>query len=227
MNNSIPKSIFDFLLALRQNNNREWMQDHKTEYLKNEAILRDFYAEVEQGLGATDEIAEVKIYRINRDLRFRKDKTPYNSHRSVSFTRAGAHRRGGYYFRVDPGNCYMSGGFFGPEREDLFRIRKEFETDATEIRAILEEENFKKAFGGLLQADAVKSAPKGFDKQHENMDLIKLRSFVVRHPFTDKEVQSENFGENLLYHFLLLRPFLDYMSSVLTTDLNGISLLDQ
>lgn len=202
------------------------MQDHKKEYLANEEILKSFYSEVEKGLMLTDEIAKVKIFRINRDLRFRKDKTPYNSHRSVSFSRAGVQRRGGYYFRLDPGNCYMAGGFFEPNKEDLFRIRKEFEIDASEIREILNEKEFKKVFGDFIQSNAVKSAPKGFDKEHENIDLIKLKSFVVKHPFTDEEVLSENFAETLLYHFRLLRPFFDYMSSVLTTDLNGVSLLD-
>lgn len=226
MSITIPKSAFDFLLELRQNNDRDWMQDHKKEYLANEEILKSFYSEVEKGLMLTDEIAKVKIFRINRDLRFRKDKTPYNSHRSVSFSRAGAQRRGGYYFRLDPGNCYMAGGFFEPNKEDLFRIRKEFEIDASEIREILNEKEFKKVFGDFIQSNAVKSAPKGFDKEHENIDLIKLKSFVVKHPFTDEEVLSENFAETLLYHFRLLRPFFDYMSSVLTTDLNGVSLLD-
>lgn len=226
MSISIPKSIFDFLFELRQNNNREWMQEHRKEYLANEETLKSFYSEVEKGLMKTDEIAKVKIFRINRDLRFRKDKTPYNSHRSVSFSRAGAQRRGGYYFRLDPGNCYMAGGFFDPNKDDLLRIRKEFEIDSSEIRGILNEKEFKKTFGGFVQTNAVKSAPNGFDKEHENIDLIKLKSFVVRHSFTDEEVISEGFAESLLHHFQMLRPFFDYMSNVLTTDLNGVSLLD-
>lgn len=226
MSNSIPKSAFDFLLALRENNNRDWMQEHKKEYLANEEKLKNFYSEVEKGLNEADEIAKVKIFRINRDLRFRKDKTPYNSHRSVSFNRGAAQRRGGYYFRLDPGNCYMAGGFFEPNKEDLFRIRKEFEIDASEIREILNEKEFKKTFGNLLQTNAVKSAPKGFDKDHENIDLIKLKSFVVKRSYTNEEVLSEDFAETLVQHYKQLRPFFDYMSSVLTTDLNGVSLLD-
>ena len=226
MSISIPKSTFDFLLELRNNNNRDWMLEHKKEYLANEEILKNFYSEVEKRLIKSDEISKVKIFRINRDLRFSKNKTPYNSHRSVSFSRAGAHRRGGYYFRLDPGNCYMAGGFFDPEPTDLFRIRKEFEIDSSDIRNILNEPEFKKAFGGFVQANAVKSAPKGFDKEDENIDLIKLKSFTAKHSFTDQEVTSEDFIESLLHHFQLLRPFFDYMSLVLTTDLNGVSLLD-
>src|SRR5690606_33190199 len=135
------------LRKLKNNNTREWMQEHKSEYLANEMVLKQFYAAVEKSLNRTDEIAASKIFRIHRDIRFSKDKTPYNVHRSVSFSRAGAHRRGGYYLRLEPGNSYMAGGFFEPNPADLFRIRKEFETDASEIHDILNQRDFKKAFG--------------------------------------------------------------------------------
>ena len=222
----IPNSVFQFLKELKQNNSREWMQDHKTNYLANEKILKKFYSEVEFGLNQTDKISKVKIFRINRDLRFTPNKTPYNSHRSASFSREGAHRRGGYYLRLDPGNSYMAGGFFDPNPADLLRIRKEFQMDASEIREILSGKEFQKAFGGFLTENAVKTAPKGFDKEDKNIDLIKLKGFVFRHRFTDEEVFSEGFKESLLYHYCLLRPFFDYMSSVLTTDLNGVSLFE-
>ncbi|MCB0455767.1 MAG: DUF2461 family protein, partial [Aequorivita sp.] len=85
MNPTIPKAAFDFLLKLKENNNRDWMQEHKKEYLANEKALKEFYVVVEKGLNTTDEIATTKIFRINRDIRFSNDKTPYNVHRSVSF----------------------------------------------------------------------------------------------------------------------------------------------
>ena len=103
----IPKTAFDFLLRLKENNNREWMQEHKKEYLANEKALKEFYAAVEKELNTTDEIDKIKIFRINRDVRFSNDKTPYNVHRSVSFSRSGAHRRGGYYLRLEPGNSFI------------------------------------------------------------------------------------------------------------------------
>ncbi len=119
----------------------------------------------------------------------------------------------------------MAGGFFEPNSTDLLRIRKEFEMDSTEIRKILKQPAFKKAFGGFNNENAVKTAPKGFDKENGNIDLIKLKSFFVVHKFTDAEVFSENFQENLNNQYFLLRPFFDYMSEILTTDLNGTSLL--
>jgi uncharacterized protein (TIGR02453 family) len=221
----IPKTSFDFLKKLKQNNHRDWMQENKKEYLGNEKALKIFYAEVEKGLNKTDEIAKQKIFRINRDIRFSKDKTPYNVHRSVSWSRAGAQRRGGYYLRLESGNTFMAGGFFAPEPADLLRIRKEFEMDPTEIRKILVQKEFHKAFGGFNQAYAVKTAPKGFSKEDPNIDLIRLKSYFVQHSFTDTEVFASDFKEKLLYHYELLRPYYNYMSEVLTTDLNGVSLL--
>lgn len=222
---TIPEASFDFLLKLKKNNHRDWMQEHKSEYLANEKKLKAFYASVKDELNKTDEVDALKVFRINRDVRFSKNKTPYNVHRSVSFSRAGAHRRGGYYLRLEPGNSLMAAGFFNPNPADLLRIRKEFELDASEIRDILKEKAFKNAFGAFDQNNAVKTAPKGFSKEDENIDLLRLKSFVVTHKFSDEEVFSEDFQKNLMNYFLLVRPFFDYMSDVLTTDLNGESLV--
>ncbi len=222
----IPLSVFRFLKELKQNNNREWMQVHKKRYLENEKALKQFYQAVTEELNKTDSILKTKVFRINRDLRFSKDKTPYNTHRSVSFSRAGAERRGGYYLRIEPGNSLLAGGFFAPEPADLFRIRKEFEADASEIEKILNQPKFKTAFGGFNREKSVKTAPKGFDKNHPNIDLLRLKSFYVVHSFSDEEVVAANFLNNVIFHFKLLRPFFNYMSEVLTTNLNGESLID-
>ena len=226
MNTVIPEKSFDFLKKLKENNSREWMQEHKPEFLEHEEVFKNFYAEIESGLDKWDKVSKTKVYRIYRDLRFSADKTPYNVHRSASFLRAGAHRRGSYYLRLQPGNSLVAGGFFNPNPVDLLRIRKEFEMDSSEIKDILEQSEFAKAFGAFITDSAVKTAPKGFDPHHDNIDLIKLKKFVVRHHFTDEEVFSDSFGATVLHHFNLLLPFFDYMSSVLTTDLNGVSLLE-
>lgn len=226
MNTTIPKSAFEFLKKLKQNNDRVWMQENKNEYLTNEKALKKFYSEIEKDLNIEDKILKLKVFRINRDIRFSKDKTPYNVHRSASFSRAGANRRGGYYLRLEPGNSFMAGGFFNPEPSDLLRIRKEIELDSSELREILNETSFKKVFGGFSQEQTVKTAPRGFDKEDKNIDLIRLKNYVARHKFSDKEVFAEDFKDKLLYQYLQLRPFFNYMSEVLTTDLNGISILD-
>ena len=222
---TIPKSSFVFLNKLKKNNHRDWMQENKKEYLANEKLLKQFYASIESNLNVSDEISKLKVFRINRDVRFSKNKTPYNVHRSASFSRAGAHRRGSYYLRLEPGKSAMAGGFFSPESPDLLRIRREFEMDSSEIREILSNKDFNKAFGGFNQEYKVKTAPRDFNKEDPNIDLIKLKSYYVSHSFTDAEVFSKDFEENLMHHFMLLRPYFDYMSDVLTTDLNGESLL--
>ena len=221
----IPNSVFSFLKDLKANNHRDWMKKQKKKYQENEKALKKFYLEIEKGLNEKDQIETLKVFRINRDIRFSNDKTPYNVHRSVSFSRAGEHRRGGYYLRIEPGKTLMAGGFFDPNPSDLLRIRKEFEMDAAPIRKILDNSDFQKAFGGFNQEYKVKTAPKGFSKEDPNIDLIQLKSFFVTHQFTDAEVIAPNFKENLLYHYRLLRPYFDYMSEVLTTDLNGVSLI--
>lgn len=97
--------------------------------------------------------------------------------------------------------------------------------DDSDIREILEQKEFKKAFGGFSTLDQVKTAPKGFNKEHPAIDLIRNKSFVVSHAFTDQEVLAPDFADNVIHHYELLRPFFDYMSDVLTTDLNGEPLI--
>ena len=225
MTTSVSPSSLNFLKKLRQNNHKDWMQDHKKEYLASELSLKELYKEILSGLGVSDEIEKQKIFRINRDVRFSNNKTPYNSHRSVSWSRAGAWRRGGYYLRIEPGRCAIGGGFFGPESQDLLRIRKEFELDSEPIRAILAKKEFQKFYKNFNQEYKVKTAPKGFDKLDPNIDLIRLKSFFVIHEFTDAQVQASNFATTVVKGFEILRPFFDYMSEVLTTDLNGESIL--
>ena len=222
---AIQKSIFSFLNKLKTNNNRDWMTEHKKEYQSNEKLLKQFYGSVEASLNITDEISKLKVFRINRDLRFSKDKTPYNTHRSASFSRAGAQRRGSYYLRIEPGSSAMAGGFFSPDPVDLLRIRREFEMDTTEIRTIFNQKEFNKVFQGFNQENQLKIAPRDFNKEDPNIDLIKLKNYFVVHNFSDDEVMSKDFEDRLMHHFLLLRPYFDYMSEVLTTDLNGVSLL--
>lgn len=226
--NSIPRTSLDFLLQLKENNHKDWMTENKKTYQASEKALKAFYNDILEGLNIDDDIEKLKVFRINRDIRFSKDKTPYNVHRSVSYSRAGAHRRGGYYLRIEPGgNSVVAGGFFNPEPKDLKRIRTEFQMDASEIRGILASPAFAKAYGGTFDAwDPVKTAPKGFSKEDPNIDLIRLKNFFVTKKFTDKEVLAPNFAKKVLEHFQLLRPYFDYMSDVLTTDLNGVSLLD-
>lgn len=221
----ITKASFNFLKKLEKNNNREWFTDNKNEFKTHETAAKSFYAGVLERLNQHDEIEKMKMFRIYRDVRFSKDKTPYKSHFAGSFSRAGAHRRGGYYLRLKPGETFLATGFWEPNKEDLFRIRKEFELDAEEFRNTISETGFKDIWGEL-QGDGVKTAPKGFDKEHPNIDLIKRKQFIFVRNFSDTLVLSEDFIEEVDNSFRAIRPYFDLMSSILTTNLNGESLID-
>ncbi len=221
----IQQTTFDFLKALDKNNNREWFSDNKSLYDSSLDNAKTVFKEVYHNLQQHDNIEKQKIYRIYRDVRFSKDKTPYNPRFATAFSRLGKELRGGYFLQVKPNESMIGGGFWRPEKEDLFRIRKEFEIDDSEIRAILSEQNFVNYFGGKLHGEELKSAPKGFDKEHPAIDLIRKKGFVAIRNFSDKEVLSDNFIEEVNKTFKALRPYFDFMSDVLTTNLNGESLI--
>jgi len=222
----IEKSTFKYLSDLRKNNQREWYHENKNAFQEAQLNAKEMYLAVRNNLEKTDEIDRFKMFRIYRDLRFSKDKTPYKTHFAGSFSRTGKSLRGGYYLRIKPGDSFLAGGFWEPNKEDLFRIRKELEYDATEMRSILNDTNFKKIFGGKLEGSELKTVPRGFDKEDVTIDLIRKKGFIAVRNFSDKEVLSANFLSLVEESFLALRPFFDYMSAVLTTNLNGESLID-
>ena len=132
--------------------------------------------------------------------------------------------RGGYYLHISPGDSFIATGFWQPNKDDLFRIRKEFEIDDTEIRAIIKSKKFKDVWGEFV-GEEVKTAPKGFNKEHPAIDIIKKKQFILVKKFSDKEVTSAEFLNDVNVAFKAIRPYFDYMSDVLTTDLNGVSLI--
>ena len=221
----INKETLEFLKHLKHNNNREWFTENKSRYTKEQANFKGFMATLAQEMNQHDAIEKSKLFRIYRDIRFSKDKTPYKSSFSGFMSRKGNHRRGGYYVHIEPGNSFLGAGFWKPEKDDLLRIRKEWGMDAQELKAILREESFA-ATWGPLQGDSVKTAPKGFDKEHPNIDFIKKKQYIFQKSFTDKEVVSADFLPNVNRAFKIIRPYFDLMSNILTTNLNGESLID-
>ena len=220
------KTSFQFLNNLKKNNNRDWFSEHKSTYLKAQQNAKEVFEEVNQNLQKHDEIEKSKMMRIYRDVRFSKDKTPYKAHFANSFSRLGKELRGGYFLRIRPGESFLAGGFWEPNKEDLFRIRKEIELDASEIKNILKEENYKKYFGGKFESlSELKTAPRGFDKEHPDVDLLRKKGFIASRNFTDAEVLSPNFINSVDESFKVLRPFFDLFSDILTTNLNGESIV--
>lgn len=220
----ITKSTLQFLKELKKNNNREWFTEHKSTFKIHETEVKAFLNGVTELMRSHDEIEKLKVFRIYRDVRFSKDKTPYKYNFSGSMTRAGQERRGGYYIHIQPKGSFIAAGFWNPEKEDLLRIRKEWEVDASDFRDILNDKDFKSIWGDLT-GEELKTVPKGFDKEDANIDLIRKKQFIFVKNFTDAQVTSPNFGENINEAFKAIRPYFDLMSNVLTTNLNGESLL--
>tara|TARA_R110002111_G_scaffold214522_1_gene277448 strand:+ start:691 stop:1374 length:684 start_codon:yes stop_codon:yes gene_type:complete len=222
----ITKHTFNFLTDLAQNNNRDWFTENKPRYEKSHKEMYTFAESIITKLNEFDSIStpsgKKSMYRIYRDVRFSKNKDPYKTNRSGSFAREGAERRGGYYFSISPGETIIGGGFYQPNTEDLNLLRKQLEMDATPLRKVLEDKNFKKYYGKLL-GEQLKTAPRGFDKEDPNIDLLRYKSFFVMHKFTDEEVLSDDFEQKVIKGYKILQDFFDVMTSYLTTDLNGES----
>lgn len=225
MANTIPKETLPFLIKLSKNNNRDWFNYNKAEFKAIETKVKEAYNSLGELLNNHDQIDKVKVFRIYRDVRFSKNKLPYKTHFGGSFHRKKPELRGGYYLHIQPKNeSFIATGFWEPNKEDLFRIRKEFEMDDSEIREILNQTKFKNTWGSFV-GDELKTAPKGFDKEHQAIDLIRKKQFIFIKKYTDKEVNSKGFLDDVNTSFVNVRPFFDYMSDILTTNLNGESLL--
>ena len=225
MTTTVPKETLKFLKQLKNNNNRDWFNAHKKEFKALEADVKGFYNSVLENLRVHDDIDKLKVFRIYRDVRFSKNKLPYKTHFGGSFHRTKPNLRGGYYLHIQPNNeSFIATGFWEPNKEDLFRIRKEFEMDDEEIRSIIGKASFKKIWGDFV-GDEVKTAPKGFRKDHHAIDLIKKKQYIFIKKFTDNQVLDENFIKEIDRDFKAIRPYFDYMSDVLTTNLNGESLI--
>ena len=219
------KSSLSYLKKLKKNNNRDWFAEHKPTFIEAQNNAKELYAEIRNNLDKHDDIEKFKLFRIYRDVRFSKDKTPYKPHFAGSFSRLGKQLRGGYYLRIRPGESFLAGGFWEPNKEDLLRIRKEIEVDASEFREILDDKNFQYYFGNSFKGDELKTAPRGFDKEHPDVDLLRKKGFIAVRNFTDHEVLSPNFCSEVDKSYMALRPFFNLFSDILTTNLNGESLI--
>ncbi len=222
----ITPEVLEFLQELKENNNRDWFTDHKSRFRQAQSRVRQFYNAVADRLRMHDDIERLKMFRIYRDLRFSADKTPFKPHFAGSFKRAGEHLRGGYYLRIRPGESFAAVGFWDPRPPDLLRIRKELELDASEFRSCIGSVDFNEVWGDI-KGDTVKTAPRGFKQDHPDIDLIRHKQFIFVRGYSDEQVTSPGFAENLDHAYRAVRPWFDLMSEILTTNLDGESLLDQ
>lgn len=221
---TITKSTLDFLRALSRNNNRDWFNAHKDQSHAAQANVEAFLDHLIVLMNTHDEIETLSgkkcLYRIYNDVRFSKDKSLYNPRFSGYLRRFKPMLRGGYYIWIKPGGSHIGCGFAFPAADDLKRIRQDIERNYDNWRKILNTKSMLSTFGSM-RGEQVKTVPRGFDKDHPAIELLRYKQFWFEHHFNDKEVLSKDFAGKVSRTFKVIRPFFDYMSEVLTTDLNG------
>jgi uncharacterized protein (TIGR02453 family) len=222
----LSKETLQFLEDLKANNNRDWFLTNKKRY---ELFKKDYhqliadFLEVMKPLDASLEMLEIKncTFRINRDIRFSKDKSPYKSHLGIWMnTNPGNGNGPGYYIHIEKGASFIAGGFYSPEPADLKKIRKEIAFFYDDLEEIVNEKNFKKHFNGLdrTESNSLKNAPKGFEKDHPAIEFLKLKSFTVSKKLADAALLDPNFVKNSAEKLIALKPLLEFLNRGLSAD---------
>lgn len=209
--------ILKFLKAVGKNNNRDWFEKNKPTYLKAKDGFDDFLEALHKDLLKFDDsLANMNprkaAFRIYRDVRFSKDKRPYKTNMGAGFSEHGKmEQEPGYYLHIEPGKSFVAGGLYMPSPENLAKIRQEIDYNADKLLKILNNKKFKAYYKGLSDWDKLKTMPKGYAKDHPHIDLLKNKSFVVSHNFTDAEVTNKNFQKKVAEACKLLKPLNDYL----------------
>ena len=214
----LQPSTLKFLKALKKNNNRPWFEEHRKQY---ETAKEDFLLFAEKliaGIAAFDPpIAHLKAkdctFRINRDVRFSKDKSPYKNNIAGYFNRNGKKANGaGYYLHVEPGKSFAAGGLWMPEPKDLAKIRQEIDYSFDAWKKVVGNPAFKKTFTEGVKGEALVRPPKGYEDSNPAIDFLKLKTFVVSRPFTDTEVQNKTFVKDVAATFKTMKPMIDFLN---------------
>ncbi|GAA4836933.1 DUF2461 domain-containing protein [Algivirga pacifica] len=211
------KDIFSFLNDLSLHNDREWMQEHKPQYQQAKKQVQEVVASLIEGVTQFDPAImgltpKDCLFRLHRDTRFSKDKTPYKTNFGASIKEGGRKSiQAGYYLHLQPGNSFVGGGTYMPAATELKKIRQEIDYCGEEFRSIIEEPEFVKTFGEIY-GERLKTAPKGYPKDHPDIDLLRLKSFVVLRPFSDREVMQKYFLNKALEVCQQLKPMNDFIN---------------
>jgi len=209
----IHPDTFGFLEAVKENNDREWFQQHRDTYEQAWQNMKDFTQAVITGLAETDRYISADIpvskclFRIYRDTRFSKDKTPYKTWLGAGISTAGRKLNGPeYYLHIQPGNSFAAGGYWRPEKDHLAAIRQEIDYNGAELSAILEEADFKKNCHLDMQ-DKLKRPPAGYDADNPYIEWLKLKSFTAFASFKDVELSRAGGLEQVLQAFRRMYRF--------------------
>ena len=222
----LTKESLQFLDDLKANNNRDWFQDNKKRY---EIFKKDYhqlvsdFLDVMKPLDPSLELLEVKncTFRINRDIRFSKDKSPYKAHLGIWISGGiKGLNRAGYYVHIEKGASFIAGGFYSPEPDDLKKVRKEIAFFHEDLEEILDNKNFKKEFGNLdiNENNSLKNPPRGYEKEHPAIEFLKLKSFIATQKYDIKEVTQKDFVAKMSQKLIALKPLNEFINRALDTD---------
>lgn len=222
----LTKESLQFLDDLKNNNNRDWFQENKKRY---DIFKKDYHQLVSDFLDrmkpmdASLELLEVKncTFRINRDIRFSKDKSPYKAHLGVWLSSGiKGLNRAGYYLHIEKGASFIAGGLYSPESEDLKKIRKEIAFFYEDLEEALTDKNFKREFGSLdvTEKNSLKNPPRGYEKEHPAIDFLKLKSFTASQKFELNEILKPDFVSKMSQKLIALKPLNEFLNRGLTTD---------
>lgn len=215
---SISPSLLSFLTALKQHNSREWFAENKAIYELEKALFDQYIEILIQEFSAFENMDGVLrkhcSYRIFRDVRFSKNKEPYKTWFSASFSEGG--RKSGfmdYYLHIEPGGkSFLGGGMYNPTPEQLAAYRQEVDYNGATLRGIVESDSFMKIFGEA-EGDLLKKVPKGFDPTPEDELYLRRKQLFYWHHFSDQEIISPDFTSQLMRAAIQLKPFLDFLNA--------------
>jgi len=222
----ITKEALQFLTDLIANNNTEWMHTNKKRYENYKKEYHNYIASILNEMKPLDEsleLLEVKncTFRINRDIRFSKDKSPYKTNMGVWLTQNKFRKNSpGYYIHFEKGNSFIAGGVWCPESEELKKIRKEIAFFHEDLEAIVNDYNFKKEFISITQneSNSLKNAPKGFEPNHPAIEFLKLKSFTASEKIDDELFTNKDFSKIIAQKLIVLKPLNDFLTRALATE---------
>lgn len=223
MKNIINPDTLDFLSTLEINNNREWFNENKQLYLEAKENVENIVNEIITGVSQFDnsvERLEAKncIFRIYKDTRFSKDKTPYKTNIGASLVEKGPKtlNHAGYYIHLEPGKSFLAGGVYMTEPKNLKAIREKISSEGESFLKILNKKSFKDHLE--LRGDRLVKVPQGFDKEDPMGDYLKFKQFTVFHPLSDELVLDKNFVENTVTIFKEIYPFNRFLNEAIANN---------
>jgi uncharacterized protein (TIGR02453 family) len=209
-----------FLSSLKNNNNKPWFDAHRSQYEAAKVDFQNFIHLIIEDLKRSDTtIAGLNskdcLFRINRDIRFSNDKTPYKSNMGASIKRGGKKSTfAGYYFHCEPEKSFIGGGLWMPDGSSLKSLRQEIDYNWDEFQEIIQEKNFKKIYSDLYKGSdqSLATNPKGYEKDNPAIAYLKLKSFIAETSVADEELTKATLHKKTVAAFKALQPLLNFIN---------------